>query len=228
MNLGDLRADSRAEIDDNTAQPLVPDADIDRFLNEAVLEVTMRARTLQDSRQPFCTIAVKAGQQRYELDPKILLVRRAKLASKPDNTPLVMTTMSMLDRYYPSWDDPGFTGAPLYGCTNKDYSDHLTLYVAPTPNVNDTLHLTVWRMPLDEEIMVEDCDEVPLPLEMHKDLYLWVAYRCFSRKDSQLEDKDRAARALAIFTDRYGQRPEAHEMKLMGTNRLRGTRPEFF
>ena len=61
-------------------------AELTRFLNDAQDEACRRARLLTDSSTPeICRIAVIAGTALYTLDPRIIFVRRAKLAlrSKP-------------------------------------------------------------------------------------------------------------------------------------------------
>lgn len=226
MNLGEVRSACRTKIDDVARPYLWSDDLLNGWINDAVAEVCLRARSLQDSTSKFLKIPIRVGVNRYELDPSILVIKRAKLASY--FMPLTMTTMAILDQKIPTWDDPKVTAIPQYGFTNKDYSDHLTLYISPYPYQNDTLNLTVWRMPTECERLTEDEDDVPLPLHYHKDLEYWIEHKAFEQKDAETFDPDRSLKAMAIFTDRYGERPSAHELKLMGTNRLRGTRPDYF
>lgn len=231
MNLKKIRERGRKKIDDTAKANggyLWSDDQLDEWINEAVDEICLRSRTLQDATSAFCTLKIRAGVNRYELDPSILVVRRAKLDSQPRDPTLCMTTMDILDTRFPTWDNPVVTGPPQWGFTNKDYGDHLTLFVAPYPSQDDTLRLTVWRLPTPDERLCDDDDVPPIPSRQHKDIDYWIEHKAFEIKDSEMYDPDRSTKALAMFDAIFGERPTEHELKLMGTNRLRGVKADFF
>jgi hypothetical protein len=84
------------------------------------------------------------------------------------------------------------------------HSGRSTLTLYPAPSVAGTLRLDVYRLPLYD---IEDTyDEPEIPAELHMGLVDWVLYRVYSVKDSELEDPARAARCLADFAERFGER----------------------
>lgn len=186
----------RDEADDAVAGYLWGDEEVMDFLADAQNEACRRARLLIDSTTPaVCQIAVQPGVHTYALDPRVIFVRRARLASA--DRPLRHLMMRDLD-CRPGWEnDPA---QPPLGMIHDWQTGALRLH--PVPDAADTLLLTVVRLPLDEP---NDPDDA---LEIHqrycRNLRHWMLYRAYSKQDSETRDDKRAATALAMFEREFG------------------------
>ncbi|GAA0721297.1 hypothetical protein [Dokdonella soli] len=227
MILSDLLVQARAQLDDTALPTLWSDPDVTGWLNEAIDEVCLRRRGILDSTTPsICSLAITPYVQRYHLDPTILKVERVRLGSNP--VPLKKFTMGLMDDRVEYWDFPYRAGPPQFWFSDQDNKDHLVLVVVPFPNIADTMALSVWRMPLDCEYLKAPKDTPPMPFYLHRGLTDWVEYRAYDRKDAETYDPARSDRAYKRFEDRYGKRPSADALKLMGENALRGVQPQYF
>ena len=172
-----------------------------RYLDNAQDEACRRARLLKDSSTPeICSIAVTAGTALYTLDPRIIFVRRAKLALR--TRPLGFVCVDDLDRESAGWDTR--TGTPEAVVTDFE-TGKLRLYRSPI--VDDTLSLLVVRTAL--EPMAADGDEPEIAPRFHYSLIEWVAYRAFSKQDADTLDSKKAERALAEFEREFGPKSPA-------------------
>ena len=103
MNLGALIALFRQEADDQAVPYLWSDAEATDYANDAQNEACRRARLIVDSTTAaVCQIAVAANNPVLTLDPRVLFVRRAKLASR--SIPLVRRHLADMDLEAPGWE----------------------------------------------------------------------------------------------------------------------------
>ena len=201
MKLAGLIREYRREADDNAAPYFVADADLFDFANEAEEEACRRAHLLRDSTtSAVCTVAVTAGDPVVTLHASIIDVLRVKMAS--ETVPLQIVPQNEMDRVNVGWDS--ITGKPRAVVVGRD-TGKLRLW--PTPTANETLALTVSRLPLVEMNDTEDTPEVPRPY--HRALAQWMLYRVFSIRDSELFDPNKAGVALANFEREFGKRQSA-------------------
>jgi hypothetical protein len=142
MTVADILAAFGDLADDLGQPPLWSDAVRLRFLREAQLEACRRARLFQDqSTDEICKIDIIAGQATYDVDPRIIFVRRVKLASQDD--PVQKADIRALDNVFPGWEGHPASW-PSYWTPVGNHQ--ITFY--PTPEANDTCRLTVIREPL--------------------------------------------------------------------------------
>lgn len=210
--LSELRAATRAILDDATEPYLWPDDDIDRRLNNAVREACIRARLLRvdaDGDPERCLLAVDAGSIRVPLDPSILGIRSASLSDGAHTLRIVSTTD--LDRLEPGWDAGNAESAssPYYLVVDVEQN---AVRLWPTPDQDLTLRLRAWRLPSDLEQMEGDSDTPALSIPDLEELCHWAAYECYMLTDSQTYDPQAAAAHLELFERRFGKRPNLHEM----------------
>jgi hypothetical protein len=200
-------------LSDETQPYLWDDASINRYLNNAVREACIRARLLKDdadSQPSFCTIAVIAGQARYSYIPEILVIRSGAIIG--GNLPkLWALTAESMDRQEPGWDtnQNASSMSPRYmvmDLTQKSFR------LSPTPTVNASLRLRVWRMPLSSELMTGDDIAPVIQIPDPEELLHWAAYEAYLKKDSETFDATRAAQHLAMFEQRFGSRPSLEDM----------------
>jgi len=177
MNLSDLIEACRLESDDTDDPPLTSDAEHKIWINEAEREACIRARLIEDVSSAATSVAVTTASAIYALHASVLDVLRIEAALNP--------------------------GIALTGWTLTP--DKLVLAAKPT--VNDTLNLTVVRMPLADMTLPADTPEIQA--HHHRRLVDWVLYRVYSKKDSQTFDENLALKHLAAFEQSFGRRPDA-------------------
>lgn len=209
MNLGELRASLREMLGDDTPRYLWSNDTLDRFLNNAVREVCIRARLLKDdadSLPKLCLLNFDGGQTRIKHAPEILVVRSGTIDGQCHK--LWALTAESLDRREPGWDASGETGTPRYVVMDLAQK---TLRLFPTPDVAGVLRLRVWRVPLATELMTEKKEPVVV-LPDPEELRHWAAHEAYLVKDSETFDPSRSVEHLALFEQRFGSRPTLHEM----------------
>lgn len=207
MQLGDLIELARERLADYTEPYLASDKSLIFHLNQAVFEAARRSlliydeTTSADGALDLCDIAILPGQRAYKLHPRILSVVSATLGS----TKMTLgrdPTLPQLDQYQPLWRN-------LTGVATGFATFRRVLYLNRTPDLADTLHIRVYRLPLNSEKMARLTDEPPIPEEFQPDLAYWATHKIFDRKDSDLFSEADAQKDLAVFEARFGKAPSA-------------------
>ncbi len=171
------------------------------YANEAQDEVCRRAKLLVDSSTTaICQISVTAGNNLYTYDSRIISIRRAKLASRAK--PLGKVFFADLDELTPGWETR--TGTVEALVTGMD-TGKVRLYRIST--VNDTLNLTVVRLPLAP--MVNSGDSPEINVRFHRSLVYWMKHKAYNNQDSELFDKNRSDVHLAHFEREFGPKSAA-------------------
>lgn len=149
MTLTQLLARWRKEIGDEALPYLWDDDDGITYLNDAINEACRRSRLLIDSTTTdICRISLVAGQSSYTLDPRIILVRKARLENK--TLPLEVFSWRDMDAANPGWES--HTGTPTARIQDVQ-SGVLRLYKTPDSDAVAAYPyawLTVVRLPLSE------------------------------------------------------------------------------
>lgn len=201
MDLRDLMTLFRQEADDLAEPYLWSDDELIDYANDAEQEACRRARLLVDSSTAAVTqIAVVAGTALYELDERVLFVRRARFAG---HLPLLRKNMQDMEDHDPYWQD---AAADQPSAFVPDY-DTGKLLLWPTPTENDTLYLTVVRAPLAD--MNDPSDTPEIASRWHRSLRFWMLYRAYGKQDAEANDPKKAATALALFEQEFGQKSSA-------------------
>lgn len=197
MKLGQLiESVRRDELDDATQPYLWSDAELIEYAEDAENQAAERASLLVDATtEAICRIALEAGAAVYDLDPRVIRVRRVHLAGRA--RPLVPAVTRALDADHPGWEE--HAGPPIAYLTDWQTG---ALRVVPTPTEAGTLALTVVRLPL---VPLNDLEDIPeIHARFHRDLRHWIVKRAFSKRDADLEDTARAAAAEARFAAAFG------------------------
>jgi len=228
MDRGALRGLFRTRVDDTAAGQLWDDGYVNDLLNEAVQEANLRARLLVDQTTDAVTlINVVAGTAKYQLNPSIIVLRRAEFQLTTGSMPprvLERKSYDELDRRWPYWRS--LTGTIPVNVI-QDFDEH-ALTLSPVPECDGTLRLTVWRHPLDIEVMDTDADEPAIPVQYHRRLIEWAAYQAYSNKDVEKYDPNSADRALAMFTKEYGERPTVAQLRRLAVDHVDEAESYFF
>lgn len=209
MDLQALIDAFRQRADDAVQPYFVSDEDLAKFASEGEREACIRASLIFDDLSPeLVEIPVLANTHTYELDPLILRVDTAEFARADGGRQCTVHPTGMDHiREHPGWQ--GRVASQPRHVVHLDTPPSLRLW--PTPSMPGTLHLGVYRLPMND--MEDGSDEPEIPIQHHEGLVLWMLYRVYSTKDSELYDADRATENLADFTERFGERPSAEVLR---------------
>lgn len=201
MNLGELISTARDRSDDKAAPFLWSDAEWTSFANDAEREACRRARLIVDSSNcDIGEIRLRAGGRVYDLDQRVLFIRRAKLKGRAQ--PLARVSYKDLDQCAPDWEDE--VGEPRGFIPDMD-TDKFRPY--PTPTEAGIVRLTVVRLPMAN---MEELDDTPeIKLHLHESLLYWMLYRAYSKQDSETKDDKKATTNLALFENEFGKKSSA-------------------
>lgn len=215
-----------SRLDDNAGAELWSSDELRSFYNDAVRQACLRARLLVDSTtESVCRLAVEPGTQSVRLHPSILAVRNVTPAVAIGCDELTGCTARRVAKERPRWHLPNDGhGHPRFWI--PDWQDGQLWFDRPFQSAN-TLHLSVWRTPLDTELVEGDADEPVIPEPFHTDLLDWCEWRAYSKKDAETLDNERAGRAYTLFEAKFGRLPSAVEIRLWGVKRHNGVPAQF-
>lgn len=202
MNVHELIRAFRVEISDIAKPYLVSDETALRYLNEAQLEASRRAHLLVDSTSPASQACVSLGDSVVSIDPRIISIRRMRLASETNQLRKVRSRE--MDDCIPGWDAETSQSTPIYAV--MDYGTN-QLYLYPTPSVADDLLMTVVREPVNT--LAADTDVPEIAPRWNQGLIEWMKFRSYINDDSELFNEKQAARALATFEQEFGPKRSA-------------------
>lgn len=224
MTLGEILAAARDLLDDTVEDYLWSDERLTRFANNAVREVCLRTRCMKDDSAPRCRVPIVPGTDTYAVDPSFIVVAKAQLFGQ--SFPLLRTTTDRLSDYLPGWD----VGVVRTGRPELIVFDRVqnTIRVAPSPDQAYELHLKVMRLPDEDERMEGPDDEPVVTIIAPEELKHWIAHEAYLQKDSEQYDPERSAQHLRMFTDRFGDRPSEHALRLWSTQPIVHTRAHYY
>lgn len=202
MQLLDLIKLFRHEVDDTVAPYLWSDLEAIDYANDAQDEACRRARLLVDSTTPaLCRLTVPlADAGVVALDPRVLFVRRVRIAGRKALSRMSMQDMESYNAY---WQDAA-PRTPVHFIPDFETGK---LLLWPTPDTDVQLELTVVRLPLLE--MNDGQDSPEIAPRMHRSLRFWMMFRAYSKQDSQANDPKKAADALTLFEQEFGKKSSA-------------------
>lgn len=199
MNFNQILEMARRRIVDNAGtyetDRLLPKDVAAIYLNEAIEEACRRARLIIDSTtQEICKIDVLPDVSVYPYDDRIIKIQRVMIASR--DTPLKQASYRDLDNSIAGWQKHKNT--PSQYCLDMN-SGKILLY--PTPVIEDSLTLTVSRLPLSRI----DYDGTPeIPSRYHAKLVSWIIHKIRDSDDSELYHPTKSAIALREFEQEFG------------------------
>ena len=178
MNLSAIRDEARFRLKDEARPYFWKDEWLDGAINEAEREACLRARLIEDSSEILTSIDLKTTNKRYDLDPRIIDVLGCELDSH--------------------------RGSAFIGWTLTESE----LVLADYPGADDTLLMTVIRLPMEE--MTNDDDAPEIRSHHHIRLVDWVEHRAYAVKDADKFSPGESDKALARFEQSFGRRPDAN------------------
>lgn len=196
MTLSELVVLAGGQLDDSVMPYKWSDVELVAYINDTINELCEQAKILVDSStEPICKINVVAGTAKYALDARVIEVLRGKLVT--GDRKVTRVTRSYMDRYSPGWDSAtASSGTPKNFIGDLD-TGFITLH--PKPTANDTLWLTVVRLPLAQ--MTSDIvNQTPeIHFKYHHELLDGICGRAYLKQDSETYDPKKAERHLALW-----------------------------
>jgi hypothetical protein len=205
-------------------------------MNDAVAEACIRAKLIFDTTSPFCTIPIIVNQSVYTIDSTIFEISNVWLTAR--HTILEGTDQSALDRgaVGPRFPRRGLTNrrtgwSGLWGRNWRTWKgvpgyyvqDGLRLQLVPIPTEADTLNLSVYRVPTEDELMETGSDDPVIGVQWHERLIDWALFRVYDNKDGEENDDQRAQLALDRFERSFGKRPDANVARKRSERRAHTT-----
>lgn len=196
MTLTELINQFRNFTDDNVQPYLWSDEEIILYINEAEKEVARRTRCLTDSQDPIlCNLQVTSGESVYKLDSRILYIKKIKTSA---HTSIIQPIKShILETFDSDWENR--VGRVDYAVTDHN-SKSITLYRVPSED--QTLKLTIIRLPLNKLVNYDDTPEIPE--EYHLNMLNYVYYLAYMKQDVEGNSEKRSMMFYQIFESEFG------------------------
>jgi hypothetical protein len=200
MDLSALLSTTRIKLDDTTAPYLWSDVFLTAALNDAVREACDRAWLIKDSETPeVAQLVIPAGTRTADLHPEIIAVSGARRAH--DGYPVCPTDPPELAmRFGGLWEMDAVPREVEYF-----YVTGNQLGVYPLPQQTITLNLSVSRLPLPTEEMVDPTDTPVILPRYHRKLIDWALSEAWGVSDSDSSHAKLAAAAAERFDRSFGR-----------------------
>lgn len=171
-----LRTDVRSHLDEITAR-FWSDTELNRWINEACVDMARRTETLQNFNTNMKTYP---GQAKYPMPKHIIRIHRLEFV--PFNSTNVYTvtasTYQELDQYWGITQQSQMS-YPYYYCLWGTPGINLTIQLYPVPSQAGTLNVFYYRLPIT---MVNDTDTAEIPSGWDDMVVLYCEYVA-KRKD---------------------------------------------
>ena len=184
------------------------------YADEAQHELAHRKPILDTNQNITITHLAVSGslQQAIVYDQRILKIDRVKFVETDSDDEKVLTkkTQAWMDLRYREWDLEGGLSDPGVPDFYIDYIEERQLKLWPVPDMAGTIHLTVWRLPMNRLSWTLRRSLIESQEAHQMDLIDWMQYRAYLKRDAETENLDLAATHKGIFDERIGLRPSAH------------------
>lgn len=199
MNRRDFEEAARSELNDSAGSGLVEtiwtSADFDSYIIDAEEQLARRLLLITDSSSSFLAVTVTAGTLAYDLDPKILKIKRAYLETADRVlTPTCLDIMLSKDN---KWDTRQGTPSAYL----EDYESG-KIALDRIPAADDTLKLIVNRLPIvpvpsDTVDRDEITPEIQAPY--HRYMTNYILYRACKKRGVPKDIAAKAGDYLTLF-----------------------------
>ena len=183
MDTSEVLALFRNEVRDNTAPYLWSDAECFGYMDRAQKDFCRHTGGISDSRSSVTRLTLVPGTADYRLHPSIMKIKRVGRDS--DGGILELHNVEDLMELPTVANAP--TGVPEKMLVDAD-TDYVRLY--PTPEVEDTLHIFVFRRPLSP--ITEAAQPFEISEQHHYALLDGVCMYAHRKQDAETFDKGRA------------------------------------
>lgn len=217
MNSTDLHSRFRADVFDDREPYLWSDVEVYAYADATQKQFCRLAGGILDSTSTLTQIAVTSGNPWVSIDPRILKVQRIHRLS--DFEPVDPISLEDLTKLGDEADYgtvrrfklDNMPGEVRYAITNME-ADKLRLLRVPV--ADDTLQLTVYRLPLKS---INDADQkLEIAEQHHEYLLLGMKARAYRKQDAETRDARRASAfegEFRLYCDQARQERERREHK---------------
>lgn len=204
MNLGDLRKSFREKTGDLARPYLWSDAEVDAYINEALVEAVDRGLMVFD-RDSF-TVDVEVGVTEYQLDASIIRVKEVWVTTK-DGVALDTPELLHPSRAYAGYDRDVFSELSQDSQGYRVEEDNLFVLGAD-PSVSAILELVVYRYAKE----LGDDDATPeIPNMYHSKMLSWALKLAYLKQDADTLNSNASDRHEAEFARTFGQSKTAQQ-----------------
>jgi hypothetical protein len=170
------------------------DADLLSYINPSIDTLCQGSYLIfDDFTAAIVTIPVTAGTYYYAKDPRIIRVREVRMDLQ--TYPLTARTRSWLEHHYPTWTS-ATAGTPSIFCENIRTG---YIRLIPTPLVNDTMRLMVYRLPLTALSLSDTTQSPEFESKYHKYLKHGILARAYLKQDNEAYDIQKAEYHRNLF-----------------------------
>lgn len=213
MNLEQLRARFRVDVDDTAASPqLWSDDDANDFINEAEREAAERALLLPAyPTQAICQIAISDSARIYAADRRIIRIRSVRVRGQRE-------TLDIKPIFYVD-DLAQLARAGVATCCAIDGSPVgvKNIILDRTPIDDGFLDLHAFRLPMED--MVDDSDVPEIDQHYHRPMLHWAYHLAYTKRDADAQDQVKADKHAQLFAQHFGEKIDAEVRR----QQLRGT-----
>ena len=210
QNMDDLPGDivdTDTPWDNNDDGLLWKNSEIVRYANAAQRQLYERVNFYDSTTVALTQITVVADLAVYTYDARILGIRRVKFVdSAGDEWPLTKAMQENMDMDFPRWDSAASGTVDYY----IEDEDERTIRLYRPPELNGTLYLNTWRLPLETLQWKLKHIAIETAVENQDKLFDYMAHLAYLKKDAETERPELAKEHLALFTHNVGDLPSAH------------------
>ncbi len=219
MNKSEIIQQARSLIDDLDGVVGIQDDQLSVYLEESIKQACLAGNLIKDSStHEVCNITIEAGQNIYDLHPKIIDVYRARLSTEREL--LEKSGYKMLDTEDPLWITR--EGSPDRYCLDYDSGK---LVLSHLPQLDGLLSLTVSRLPLLP--LSADTDVPEISEYFHFDLVWWILKLVYSTRDEDYFNPSAAKEAEQKFVNAFGIPRSANDITMRLRRYPRRSRARF-
>lgn len=183
------------EDQDDVTQLRWSNEELTRFINEAQKQAC-RASLLIKTASPTFAVTVAGGTSEYSLDPRVINIKGAYLAS---------TGKELVETEYedvmgmPSWRDT--TGTPTHYISDMETG---TIHLYPQPTAADTVNLLVYRLPLtDLDWETAETTSAEIREDHQIDMLYYAAFLAYMKDEANTFDPQRAEYNRQLFEKKF-------------------------
>ena len=200
MDATELHNLFRAEVRDDEEPYLFESSAIYSYIDAAQVEFCRRTEGIEDART--FDVSVRAGEEWYDIDPKILKLRRAY--DKATGRPVNVVNLERVEQQGIRFD--GRAG-PLKALVAGAEKNALRAWPVPTQDV--TVQLEVFRL---SRPVCGKGDRLEIDRQHHIFLLDWMKHLAYGTRDADVFDKRAAAEHEAAFIS-YCARSRAEQVR---------------
>ena len=189
MISGELHELFRKDVGDTVAPYLWSEEEAYAYMNDAYVQFVRLTFGVSDVTSDVTQISVTAGEKYSELDPRILKIRKATLLS--NNRPVKIRNAGDGDEQ-PGDLAPGHVHSMIIG-----EQDDLCRW-AQVPVTDDTVALSVYRLPLNE-ITSDNDNFTDVRPHHHLHLMKWMKHLAYAKQDAETFDKSKSDQCKQEF-----------------------------